>query len=90
MRKAATYFEQIPVQKVKNMIVALRENKSVHTKQTLHSTRSILHCRICSKPIPVESAKTDGEGQAIHEECYILSLTQKSASSRIRRTQLSN
>jgi hypothetical protein len=98
MRKAATHFEQIPVRKVKDMIATLSQNESVNVKATLHSTRPILQCRICSEPIPIETAKTDGDGQAIHEECYILSLTKKSLtkknltpgmdSARTRRMQL--
>jgi hypothetical protein len=30
---------------------------------------SALLCRICGKPIPLETAKTDGDGKTIHEEC---------------------
>ncbi len=29
-------------------------------------------CRICGKPVAVETSKTDGDGQAIHEDCYVL------------------
>jgi len=31
-----------------------------------------LACRICGKPTPLEAAKTDADGKAIHEECYAL------------------
>jgi ribosome-binding protein aMBF1 (putative translation factor) len=27
-------------------------------------------CRICGRPIKLETAKTDGNGNAVHEECY--------------------
>ena len=28
-------------------------------------------CAICRKPVILETAKTDDDGQAIHEECYV-------------------
>jgi len=31
---------------------------------------SALPCPICGKPIPMETAKTDADGKAIHDECY--------------------
>jgi hypothetical protein len=31
----------------------------------------VLLCRICGKPVRLESAKADGEGKAVHEECYV-------------------
>jgi hypothetical protein len=33
-------------------------------------------CSICDKPVQLENSNTDEDGQAIHEECYILKLTQ--------------
>jgi len=27
-------------------------------------------CRICGKPVPLNSAKADADGNEIHEECY--------------------
>jgi hypothetical protein len=30
-------------------------------------------CNICRKPIPIEEAKTDGDGKPVHEECYVKS-----------------
>jgi hypothetical protein len=41
----------------------------------------VLRCRICDKPVTVETAKTDGDGQAIHEECYALKMNLEQASS---------
>ena len=29
-------------------------------------------CRICGRSVPLESAKTDGDGSAVHEACYVL------------------
>jgi hypothetical protein len=28
-------------------------------------------CSICNKPIELETAKTDENGKAVHEECYV-------------------
>ena len=28
------------------------------------------HCSICNKPMEIETAKTDEDGKAVHEECY--------------------
>ena len=37
-------------------------------------------CLICGKPVPVESAKTDADGQAVHEDCYALKLLETKGS----------
>jgi len=29
-------------------------------------------CPICNAPVPLETAKTDEDGAAIHEQCYLL------------------
>ena len=90
MRKSEMYFEQIPVQqvkrKVKDIVVILPLKREIRS-QTRGSFKPILQCHICHKPVPVETAKTDGYGQAIHEECYMLSVIQKAAPSRTRRAQ---
>jgi|HubBroStandDraft_4_1064222.scaffolds.fasta_scaffold220574_2 hypothetical protein len=83
MRKLRTHFEQIPVQKVKDAIVAnsaMQQNES----GTRRGRWPILRCRICRKSVPVETAKTDGEGQAVHEECYLLLLKPEPTTSRTR------
>ena len=41
---------------------------------------SPLLCRICGKPVAVETSKTDGDGQAIHEDCYLLKVKLEQAS----------
>lgn len=40
----------------------------------------VLRCRICDKPISTETAKTDGDGKAIHEECYAVKVKLEQAS----------
>jgi hypothetical protein len=41
---------------------------------------SPLPCRICGKPVTVETCKTDEGGKAVHEECYVLKLKLEQAS----------
>lgn len=84
MKKTKTYFEQIPVEQVKEMIVGFE--KPADTQITL-GMQPILHCRMCRKPVMIETAKTDWDGQAIHEDCYLTSLTQKSMAAKNRRAQ---
>jgi hypothetical protein len=28
-------------------------------------------CSICNEPVELETAKTDQDGKAVHEECYV-------------------
>jgi hypothetical protein len=83
MRKTETYFEQIPVQQVKDIMVRLPESQGVRP-QVSRSPRNVLRCTICRQPVPVETAKTDSNGRAIHEECYMISVTGKTATPRTR------
>ena len=32
----------------------------------------LLLCRLCGKPVAIETSKTDEDGRAIHEDCYVL------------------
>ncbi len=34
-------------------------------------------CSFCSRPVKIESAKTDENGKAVHEDCYVLRVTGK-------------
>jgi hypothetical protein len=38
-------------------------------------------CSICNEPVEINTAKTDEYGKAIHEECYVLILIRRCASS---------
>jgi hypothetical protein len=31
-------------------------------------------CSICHLPVPVNEAKTDEDGDAVHEDCYLIKL----------------
>jgi hypothetical protein len=35
-------------------------------------TKDSIICRICGKPVSVNTAKADADGKGIHEECYAL------------------
>ncbi|HTS36974.1 MAG TPA: hypothetical protein VMH04_14975 [Candidatus Solibacter sp.] len=41
---------------------------------------SNLSCRICGKPLAINAAKTDADGKAIHEDCYVLKVKLERAS----------
>ncbi len=38
-------------------------------------------CVLCDKPVSLETAKADEEGQTVHEQCYVLKLKQGKGSS---------
>jgi hypothetical protein len=79
MRKTETYFEQIPVKRVKAIMAHLPD--SPEARQLSPIPHNVLRCTLCRQPVAVESAKTDGNGQAVHEECYTFSVTGQTASS---------
>ena len=52
-------------------------------KEFLHSvspSKQSPVCPICQTPVPLEIAKTDEDGVAIHEQCYILKVKLNGAS----------
>jgi hypothetical protein len=38
---------------------------------------ALLLCPVCNKPVPLETAKTDALGRAIHGECYLRLVREK-------------
>ena len=38
-----------------------------------------LICSLCHQPVATETTKTDEDGAAVHEECYVQALTGKPA-----------
>lgn len=36
-----------------------------------HPSRHSVVCSICSVPLPLETSKTDEDGNGVHEECYV-------------------
>lgn len=57
-----------------------------HRLPVLHFNNSLNHsellCPICDYPILLETATTDENGTAFHEECYVLKLELRRASGR--------
>jgi hypothetical protein len=47
------------------------------------STRFLAICSICRQAVSLEYCKTDEAGNAVHEECYIAQLGEKSGRSEI-------
>ena len=45
-----------------------------NVSQKYKGKSSPLLCRICGKPVAVEGCKTDDDGKAVHEDCYVLKL----------------
>ncbi len=41
-------------------------------------------CSLCNEPVEVETAKTDENGRAIHEECYVLKMLGQAKAARTR------
>jgi hypothetical protein len=37
-----------------------------------HSAGASILCALCHAPVQMENSKTDEDGQAVHEECYVL------------------
>ena len=93
MQKTETHFEQIPVQTVKRKVRDITVSRTLNPNagsQSRGSSDAVFHCPICRMPVAVETANTDAYGQAIHEECYLLSVMRKATTSRGRRAQPSS
>lgn len=43
-----------------------------------HPRRHSIVCSICSIPLPLETSKTDEDGNGVHEECYVRRTISKS------------
>jgi hypothetical protein len=39
--------------------------------------KRIVVCVICGKPLAIEIARTNEQGQPVHEECYVRSINPK-------------
>lgn len=55
---------------------------------TRHNTRGHLTCPICNEPVSLENSKTDEDGHATHEECYVAKVCKKDASETNRNNNL--
>jgi hypothetical protein len=61
---------------------AEKEPAPAKMRHLMHTISNVLHkkemftCRICSKPLHLETdTRTDEEGKAVHEECYVRHVT---------------
>jgi hypothetical protein len=41
------------------------------TGSTYYMSRRSVVCCICAVPLPLETSRTDEDGQGVHEECYV-------------------
>jgi hypothetical protein len=41
-------------------------------------------CHLCNQPVPIEAARTDENGNAVHEGCYVAQITRASSARRLR------
>jgi hypothetical protein len=39
-----------------------------------HHPKRFPICPLCNEPVELESTKTNEDGSAVHEECYVLAL----------------
>jgi hypothetical protein len=69
-----THFEQVPVN------VA----KQIAEKEAFLSRTQTVSCAICKTPVELERCKTDENGDAIHETCYVAKLTRNTPLKLIR------
>jgi hypothetical protein len=83
MRNADSHFEQIPLEQLRRLIGQGQVTRFGPTG----GPRVILECGICHLPVPVETAKTDSDGKAVHDACYLNSLALTALFSRTRRIQ---
>jgi hypothetical protein len=65
MLEVKTHFAQVPVEVVRRLVGV----------QISETAIALLPCRICANPVRLEDSKTDASGQAVHEGCYVASLT---------------
>ncbi len=54
--------------------------KNIFRKKTSQGESPLLLCRICDKPVSVETAICDADGRAIHDVCYALKIALEQAS----------
>ena len=45
------------------------------------SSQGVPLCAICHAPVPLNAAKTDEDGEAVHEDCYLLKVGVTNAAS---------
>jgi len=51
-----------------------------NVSQKFKGKSSPLLCRVCGRPVVIEISKTDEDGSAIHEDCYVVKVKKEQAS----------
>jgi hypothetical protein len=67
---------------VQEISIALDLKKSRLGRRALQpvlTASGFVHCSLCHEPVALVSSKTDENGKAVHEECYLLRLRLKQA-----------
>ena len=49
----------------------------MHSIALFTPTVRLPNCSICNEPVELETSKTDENGKAIHEECYVVKVDEK-------------
>jgi len=57
-----------------NLQPPVQKTSNAHPGPIPKRQESVLVCWLCNKRVPVETAKTDENGAAMHEDCYLLRL----------------
>jgi hypothetical protein len=50
--------------------------------ELVRSAFELTPCILCNEPVPLDSSKTDEYGKAVHEECFLLRMRLKRATSK--------
>jgi len=79
MRRVKTYFEQVPVDVVKEAVILgevspLDGSTAGRAKEPAAYRRT---CAICGKAVSLETCKTNEDGLAVHGDCAVASLAPK-------------
>ena len=67
MEKRKTHFEVVPVELAKKVAV----------QEALAQRTHLVFCVICESPVALEHCKTDEDGDAVHEACYLSKVATK-------------
>jgi hypothetical protein len=67
LEKRKTHFEVVPVEFA----------KKVAALEALAPRRHLVFCVLCENPVALEHCKTDEDGNAVHEACYLSKVATK-------------
>ena len=64
----------IIIREINTLLELKRERFKRSGPQLVPDEPALARCYLCDKPVPLEASKTDENGQAVHEECYLLKI----------------